>query len=287
MARLLLVAYFGKTVGGNRSWLELGPISFQPSEFAKLALILALARFLAVHPPFRNAYRLLDLIRPGLMILIPLVLIVIGRDMGSVLFFAVTSASILAFAGVDRRAVVLILLVALVGGGVGYRYLLSDHQRGRIQAFVNPEQDPRGSGYHLIQSKITVGSGRLLGKGYLKGMHSKLLYLPEKHTDFIFPVFAEEWGLAGSLVVVGLFGVLLVSGLQIASKARDRFGLFLAVGITAMLFWQVAINLGGVLGLMPLTGVTLPLLSYGGSSMVTILLSLSLLLNISMRRFMF
>src|SRR3989338_1936104 len=118
MALLLLVAWFGKTVGGNRSWLELGPISFQPSEFAKLALILALARFLAVHPPFRNAYRLLDLIRPGLMILIPLVLIVIGRDMGSVLFFAVTSASILAFAGVDRRAVVLILLVALVGGGV-------------------------------------------------------------------------------------------------------------------------------------------------------------------------
>src|SRR5262249_37080008 len=140
---------------------------------------------------------------------------------------------------------------------------------------------------HLLQSKIAVGSGQIVGKGYLKGMHNKLLYLPEKHTDFIFPVLAEEWGFVGAMVVLLLYLALLVFGINLASKAKEAFGVFLALGVTSLFFWQIAINIGGVLGLMPLTGVTLPLLSYGGSSLVTILIGISLLLNISMRRFMF
>lgn len=284
---LVLVLFFGKTVAGNRSWLQIGSFTFQPSEIAKLGLVLVLARYLADHPPLKRGYQVLELLKPGLLVGVPQGLIVWGRDMGSAIFFAVTAGSLLLFAGIERRAIILLVVFALLGGGVAYRYLLNDHQRARISAFLNPERDPRGAGYHLLQSKITVGSGRIVGKGYLKGMHSKLLYLPEKHTDFIFPVLAEEWGIVGSLGVMGLIGIVLVSGLQIASRARDRFGLFLALGVTAILFWQIAINLGGVLGLMPLTGVTLPLLSYGGSSMVTLLVGVGLLLNISVRRFMF
>lgn len=284
---LLLVLFYGKTVAGNRSWLSLGPVTFQPSEFAKLAMAAALARYLSDHPPHKQAYGFFELIRPLFIAGAPLLLIVLGKDMGSALFFLLASASILLFSRIQRRVLFAFLVLLMVGGAVSYKFLLSGHQRSRIEAFLNPEEDPRGKGYHLLQSKITVGSGRLFGKGYLRGMHSKLLYLPEKHTDFIFPVLAEEWGFFGSVAVVGLYLLLLIFGIQIASKARERFGIFLGLGIVAIFFWQVAINLGGVLGLIPLTGVTLPLLSYGGSSMVTILIGISLLLNISMRRFMF
>lgn len=284
---LLLVVFFGKTVAGNRSWLSLGPVTFQPSEFAKLTLMAALSRYLADHPAAQKTYDRTELIRPALFSGLPLILIVLGKDMGSALFFLAVSASLLVFAGIERRTLLLLLVLLTIGGGVAYRFVLSGHQRSRIEAFLNPGEDPRGRGYHLIQSKITVGSGRIFGKGYLKGMHSKLLYLPEKHTDFIFPVLAEEWGFVGATTVFGLYVLLMVFGVQIASKAKERFGVFLGVGLTLLVFWQVAINLGGVLGLMPLTGVTLPFLSYGGSSLLTMLIAVSLLLNISMRRFMF
>lgn len=284
---LVVVLYYGKEVAGNRNWLVLGPLTMQPSELAKIAFVIALARFFAEHPPFQRGYRLREIMRPLLLLLLPLVLIVLGRDVGSGLFLVLTFGSLVLFAGVRRNVVAVSLLVALVGGVGVYKKVLSGHQRGRIEAFLHPEEDPKGRGYHLLQSKITVGSGRLVGKGYLKGMHNKLQYLPERHTDFIFPVLAEEWGFLGSSVVLGLYLALLVIGIQLASKAKERFGVFLAIGITALFFWQIAINLGGVLGLLPLTGVTLPLLSYGGSSLVTILCGVGLLMNISMRRFMF
>ncbi len=284
---LVLVLFFGKTVAGNRSWLILGPLTFQPSEFAKLALILILSRTLADSPPATGAYRFSELIRPGLLIGIPLTLIILGRDLGSAVFFLVASFSMLFFAKIQKKILIILIGISLVGGAVAYQFVLSPHQRTRIESFLNPGADPRGTGYHLLQSKITVGSGRILGKGYLKGLHSKLLYLPEKHTDFIFPVLAEEWGFVGSLVLLSLYVALLIFGLEIASKARERFGVFLGIGLVLIFFWQIAINLGGVLGLMPLTGVTLPLLSYGGSALVSNLLAISLLLNISMRRFMF
>ncbi|MBI2981174.1 MAG: rod shape-determining protein RodA [Deltaproteobacteria bacterium] len=284
---LILVVFFGKTVAGNRSWLVAGPLTFQPAEFAKLTLIFVLARYLSDHLKEKGGYGFSDLLLPGLLSVVPLVLIIFGKDLGSAIFFFVVSTTLFLFVGIQKRVILSGIVFLLVSGGVAYQFVLSTHQKARVEAFVNPGSDPQGKGYHLLQSKITVGSGRLLGSGYLKGMHSKLLFLPEKHTDFIFPVLAEEWGFLGSATVLVLYILLLVFGLEVARKARDRFGFFLALGVTVLFFWQIVINLCGVLGLMPLTGVTLPLLSYGGSSLVTVLMGIGLLLNVSMRRFMF
>ncbi len=283
---LLAVLFFGKEVAGNKNWLVIGPLTMQPSEIAKIAFIIAMARFLSDHPSMKG-YRLTSLMIPVLMLLPPLVLIVMGKDIGSSLFLVLCFISLILFAGVRRNVLVLSMILGLAAMVGVYHKVLSPHQKLRIEAFLHPEADPKGKGYHLLQSKITVGSGRVFGKGYLKGMQNKLLYLPEKHTDFIFPVLAEEWGFVGCSIVLSLYLALLIFGVQLASKAKERFGVFLAMGVTALFFWQIVINLGGVLGLMPLTGVTLPLLSYGGSSLVTMLAGISVLLNISMRRFMF
>lgn len=283
---LVMVLFFGKEVAGNRNWLMIGPFTMQPSEFAKIAFIIALAKYLADHPT-STGYGVKRLLGPLALLLPPLVLILLGKDIGSSLFLLLTFGSLVMFAGIRVKVLLLCLAIGAVGAVGMYKKVLSGHQKARIEAFLHPDEDPKGMGYHLIQSKIAVGSGQALGKGYLKGMHNKLLYLPEKHTDFIFPVLAEEWGFVGSSVVLALYLAILIFGIQLASKAKEAFGIFLALGVTALFFWQVAINLGGVLGLMPLTGVTLPLLSYGGSSLVTIMIGISLLLNISMRRFMF
>jgi len=283
---LALVPFFGKEVAGNRNWLVIGPFTMQPSEFAKIAFIVAMARFLADYPTSKG-YGFLGLLRPLAILLPPLLLILVGKDIGSSLFLLLTFASLMMFAGIRWKIFLVCVLIGVVGSVGMYKKILSGHQKARIAAFLHPDEDPKGRGYHLLQSKIAVGSGQIMGKGYLKGMHNKLLYLPEKHTDFIFPVLAEEWGFLGSIVVLLLYLSILVFGITLASKAKEAFGVFLALGVTALFFWQIAINIGGVLGLMPLTGVTLPLLSYGGSSLVTILIGISLLLNISMRRFMF
>jgi rod shape determining protein RodA len=286
MLLLLLVPFFGKEVAGNRNWLVIGPFTMQPSEFAKIAFIIALARYLSDHPTSRG-YGFAGLLRPLAILLPPLVLILMGKDIGSSLFLILTFASLVMFSGIRVKVLLICIVIGVVGSVGMYKKVFSGHQKARIEAFLHPDEDPKGRGYHLLQSKISVGSGQIFGKGYLRGMHNKLLYLPEKHTDFIFPVLAEEWGFAGSMLVMALYLAILVFGIQLASKAKESFGIFLALGVTALFFWQIAINIGGVLGLMPLTGVTLPLLSYGGSSLVTILIGISLLLNISMRRFMF
>jgi len=283
---LLLAILLGQSVRGTHGWLRMGPFSMQPAEFAKMAYILVAARFFANNPN-PDGYTLGDLWRPGLLMLASFVLIVMQGDMGSSLFLVCIFVSMALFAKVRRRTIIVCaLLVVVVGWGV-YSFGLKEYQRDRIFTFVHPEADIKGSGYHLMQSKIAVGSGRLFGKGYLKGNINKLRYLPERHTDFIFPVFAEEWGLVGSLVLLALYAALLLMGIDIGSHSRDRFGAFVAIGVVSLLFWQLAVNLGGVLGLMPLTGVTLPLMSYGGSSMIAIMASIGLLFSIHRRRFMF
>ncbi len=284
---LVAVIFFGKEVAGNKNWLQIGPLTLQPAELAKVAFIMVFARYLSDYPPSNKSYSFKELIVPGILVFVPFFLILLGKDIGSSLFMLLTFTTLITFTGVQKKIIIIGVILALVGGGIAYKTFLSDRQKSRISAFVDPDADPKGKGYHLIQSKIAVGSGQVWGKGYLKGMHNKLQYLPEKHTDFIFPVLAEEWGFLGSVVVLSLYLSLIIIGIQLASKAKERFGVFLALGVTALFFWQIAINLGGVLGLMPLTGVTLPLLSYGGSSLVTILIGVSFLMNISMRRFMF
>ncbi len=285
-ALLVLAFVLGSAVRGTHGWLKLGPFSLQPAEFAKIAYILLAARFFADHPN-PDGYALIDLWKPGIAMIVPFALIILQGDLGSALFLMLIFISMSLFAKVRRRTLIICTVVGIIAAGSFYMFGLKDYQRDRIFTFFNPEADVRGSGYHLVQSKIAVGSGKILGKGYLKGNINKLRYLPERHTDFIFPVFAEEWGFIGSIIVLGLYTALLVMGVEVGAKARDRFGAFVAIGVVSLLFWQIAINLGGVLGLMPLTGVTLPLMSYGGSSMVAILASLGFLFNIHMRRFRF
>lgn len=285
---VLLVAtiFFGTEIHGARGWLRLGPMSLQPAEFAKLAYLLIAARYFSDHPE-PDGYGFWELLRPLILMIVPFALIIAQKDMGSALFLICIFGTMAFFARVRRQTLIACVIMASVGAGGVYTFALKPYQRDRIVNFLHPEANLKGSGYQLMQSKIAVGSGKVFGKGYLKGNINKLRYLPERHTDFIFPVLAEEWGFAGCSVVLGLYAALLFMGVMVATKARDRFGHFLGIGVVAMIFWQVTINLGGVLGLMPLTGVTLPLLSYGGSSLVSILIGAGILLGISLRRFMF
>lgn len=286
MLLLVLVLVFGSKIYGHQSWLSLGPVRIQPSEFAKLGFIIGMARHMTTWIPGKNA-TLKDLIPSFILFLIPTLLVLLQGDLGSSLFFGLIYGTLILIHGVQKR-----ILFSLLGGlaivsVLAYFFFLSPYQKNRIATFMNPELDHKGSGYHLIQSKIAVGSGGFTGKGFLKGQTHKLKFIPERHTDFIFPVFAEEWGFLGALVVLGLFFIFFLMGLEIATRTPDRYGFYLVVGVCALFFWHLVINLGGVLGLMPLTGVPLPLFSYGGSALLTNWLGIALLLNISMRRFMF
>jgi rod shape determining protein RodA len=281
---LLGVVVFGKFAGGSRRWLVLGPVHLQPSELIKIAVVLVLAKYYSKGSD-PCGFGLRELLRPMLLTALPFALIVIQPDLGTAGLVALIAVTMTLFAKVDRRT--LILLVAAAGALVPAVWsLLKEYQRQRILTFLNPDQDPLGSGYHIIQSKIAIGSGMLFGKGYLQGTQNALSFLPEEHTDFIFSVLAEEWGAAGSIALILLFLVLILWGLSIAHGCRDPFGTLLALGITALLSWQVLINIGMTMGLMPVVGVPLPLISYGGSSTLTVGICIGLLMNISMRRFL-
>jgi rod shape determining protein RodA len=187
---------------------------------------------------------------------------------------------------IERKSLLCLIAAGLAAAVAGW-FFLKAYQKARIVAFLNPEGDPLGAGYHIIQSKIAVGSGLLFGKGFLKGTQNALSFIPEQHTDFIFSVLAEEWGFLGSALIVLLFLLLIIWGLSVALRSRDPFGTILAVGLTSVIFWQIFINVAMELALLPVVGVPLPLISYGGSSMVTTMAAIGILLNISMRRFLF
>ncbi|MDX1386929.1 MAG: rod shape-determining protein RodA [bacterium] len=283
---LLAVLFFGTTVGGQKNWLVLGPIRLQPSELTKLGVILMLARYYSKLPEGESRH-LRSIWKPLGILGLPLLLILVERDLGSAIFFVLIGFSFFFFTGLQKRFLATGLILMTLAGLTGYQFFLKDYQRARIQTFLHPEQDAQGRGYHLMQSKIAVGSGQGLGKGYLKGNLNKLKFLPERHTDFVFPVLAEEWGFLGSLIFLSAFSLFLFLLLQTAGKVGDPFGALIIVGITAWLFWQWVFNMGGVLGLVPLAGVTMPFLSYGGSALLTNLLALGLVLNVSMRRYVF
>ena len=284
MLLLVWVLVFGKLAGGSRRWLVLGPLSLQPSELAKLAIILALAKYFSKDATTRG-YTLVELMRPMILIGIPFVLIVIQPDLGTAGLLLLIAFAITVFVKIERKSFLILLTsCGLIAPLIWF--FLKDYQKRRILVFLNPDRDPLGAGYHIIQSKIAIGSGFISGKGYLKGTQNALSFLPEEHTDFIFSVLAEEWGFAGSIILVVLFIALIFWGLNIAQGCREPFGTILAVGITAMIFWQVIINIGMTMGLMPVVGVPLPFVSYGGSSVLTTSICLGLLFNISMRRFL-
>ena len=284
---LLLVAVLllGKMGGGARRWLIIGQISIQPSELAKLTVIFILARYFSRVPTIRG-YTLRELIAPFLLIAVPCALVMNQPDLGTAIHIALIAGVITVFIKIERRSFITLLASLALAGPVVWS-LLKAYQKKRILTFLNPDRDPLGSGYHIIQSKIAIGSGMFSGKGFLKGTQNALSFLPEQHTDFIFSVLAEEWGFLGGFLVLVIFMLLLIWGLHVAFGCRDMFGMIVSVGITAMIFWQVIINVGMVMGLMPVVGVPLPFVSYGGSSIVTTMISMGILMNIRMRRFLF
>jgi rod shape determining protein RodA len=291
---LLLVMVFGKTGMGAQRWLAIGPFAFQPSEFAKLSLTLALARYFAEDPK-RGGYELRDLVIPGIMVIVPLVLVLKQPDLGTALMLLLTSSLIVMVAGIRARSVVIVLVIGAVIASavflvppVRHRIWgkLKPYQQNRIRAFVDPGSDPLGSGYHANQSKIAVGSGQIFGKGFRQGTQSQMAFLPERHTDFIFAVLSEEHGFIGASLLVILYLVLLLAGVDTAKNAKDRIGVLMAGGIVSMISLYVFINVGMAAGIVPVVGVPLPLVSYGGTSIITTFLALGLLLNIQTRRFM-
>jgi len=282
---LLVVLLFGKTTMGATRWIDFGFFNLQPSEIMKVVIIITLARYFSERGNFRG-HSLVELAPPFLLLGVPALLIMKQPDLGTAMLVLFIGGSIALFSGI-RKSALTVLAVLGSAGAVGGWFLLRDYQKERIRTFLNPERDPLGSGYHIIQSKIAVGSGGIFGKGFMKGTQSQLSFLPERHTDFAFSVFAEEWGFVGCLLLLLLYLLVILWGIYIARRASDRFGMFLALGVVAMLFWHIVVNLGMVIGLLPVVGVPLPLFSYGGTSMVTTMVGIGLLLNVSMRRFMF
>jgi rod shape determining protein RodA len=218
------------------------------------------------------------------LVLVPFLLIVRQPDLGTAFLVFLIASSMTLFVKIEKRAFLSILGFCTVIFPLVW-FFLKAYQKRRILTFLNPDRDPLGAGYHIIQSKIAIGSGMITGKGYLKGTQNSLSFLPEQHTDFIFSVFAEEWGFVGSLILIVIFLILIIWALNIAYGCRDPFGTILSVGVSAMIFWQVVVNIGMVMGLMPVVGIPLPFISYGGSSIVTMMISVGLLINVSMRRF--
>ncbi|MCA1784568.1 MAG: rod shape-determining protein RodA, partial [Desulfobacteraceae bacterium] len=281
---LISVHFFGQTGGGSRRWLVLGPVSVQPSELMKIALIISLSSFYATTVSVEGL-NFRKLIKPAILCMIPVGLIVNQPDLGTGLILLLIAGSITLFVKVEKK--VFLTLGAMGGCIVPLVWFagLKEYQKDRILTFLDPDRDPLGTGYHIIQSKIAIGSGMITGKGFLQGTQNALSFLPEQHTDFILSVLAEEWGLAGCTVLLALYFVLLFWGLNIAYNCRNMFGSILAFGITSMIFWQIFINIGMVMGLMPVVGMPLPLVSYGGSSVITNMVGFGILLNISMRKF--
>ena len=282
---LVLVLLVGKVTSGSQRWLSLGPISFQPSEVVKIALVMVFAKFFSEKSGYQE-YRLRDLWQPFLLLAIPSALILKEPDLGTALLLIVISFSMILFVKVNWKSLVILSVVALSVALLGW-FELKDYQQMRILTFLRPDMDPLGSGYHINQSKIAIGSGLLWGKGFLKGTQTRLHFLPEQHTDFAFSVLAEEWGFIGTAILLLLYLLLILRGLNIAKNSKDKFGSTLAIGIVAIVFWQVVINVGMVTGLLPVVGIPLLLFSYGGSSLISTMAAMGLLMNISMRRFMF
>lgn len=285
IALLILVLIIGKTTSGSQRWLALGPISIQPSEFAKISVVLVLAKFFGEGDRYQE-YGLRDILLPLFLIGLPAVLILKQPDLGTTLHLTAAALSILIFVRLNWKSVAILAVPTIFMSPLVW-FILKDYQKARILIFLNPDMDPLGAGYHINQSKIAIGSGQFWGKGFLHGTQTRLQFLPEQHTDFAFSVLAEEWGFFISIILLLVYLVLVLWGLNIAKDAKNRFGSLLAVGIVAIAFWQVITNVGMVTGLLPVVGIPLVLFSYGGSSIISTMAAMGLLMNISMRRFMF
>ncbi len=282
---LLLVAlFFGKSAGGAQRWIGYGPIKIQPSELSKLILVITLASFYSRKEELEG-YTLNQLIAPIILTAIPFFLILMQPDLGTALMLGIIFVSMTIFVKLRLSTYLILIGTTIISAVIAWKQFLRPYQKQRILTFLNPEGDRLGHGYQITQSKIAVGSGGKLGKGYLEGTQGHLHFLPERYTDFAFSVWGEEWGFFGSLFFLAAYFLLLVWGLNVALSAKDRFGVLLAFGVVMLVFWQAVINLLMILGFLPVVGIPLPLVSYGGSSLLTTLLAFGLVMNVRMRRF--
>jgi len=280
---LVGVEFFGETIQGSQRWLDVGPIRLQPSEVMKVALVLALARFYhdlpadKVNSPF-------GLLTPLFLIGVPAALILHQPDLGTTVLLIATGVVIVFLSGLSWKIIAGAMGMAAVGIPLLLRFGLEDYQRARILTFLNPEDDPMGAGYQILQSKIALGSGGLTGKGFMEGTQSHLNYLPEKQTDFIFTMLGEEFGLVGGLAILGIYALVLANAVAIATSCKSKFHRLLVMGIATTFALYVFINTGMVTGMLPVVGVPLPLISYGGTVMLTVLFGFGLILGAHIHR---
>lgn len=279
---LIAVEFIGTTGMGGMRWLDLGVIRVQPSELMKVAVVLALARY--YHGvSLEEARKLKSLIIPAFLIFVPSVLIIRQPDLGTTILLVAGGIAIIFMAGMKSWLFWLGGIGGIAAIPIGWRFL-HDYQKDRVLIFLNPERDPLGAGYQITQAKIAAGSGGMFGKGYLNGTQSHLNFLPEMKTDFIFSVLLEEFGMMGGAIIISLYMILLTYALMVAVSCRNQFGRLLAMGLAFTLFLYVFINIGMVMGLLPVVGVPLPMVSYGGSAMLTMMIAYGLILSISLNR---
>ncbi|VAX77048.1 Peptidoglycan glycosyltransferase MrdB [Serratia symbiotica] len=278
---LILVDIFGQVSKGAQRWLDLGFVRFQPSEIAKIAVPLMLARFMnrdACPPSLNNIGNAL------VLILVPVFLVAVQPDLGTSLLIAVSGLCVLFLSGMSWKLIVITVVLLAAFIPLLWFFFMHGYQRDRVMMLLDPERDPLGAGYHIIQSKIAIGSGGLLGKGWLHGTQSQLEFLPERHTDFIFAVLAEELGLIGVLVLLALYLLVIMRGLMIAAKAQTTFGRLIVGSLMIILFVYVFVNIGMVSGIVPVVGVPLPLVSYGGSSLIVLMAGFGIIMSIHTHR---
>ena len=278
---LVAVMFVGQTALGAQRWIQIGPISLQPSEFSKLIMIVCLASILEQRIGQLNSFQ--DLLPIAAYVGLPFILVLKQPDLGTSLVFMAIFLGMIIVCGIRWRILFGLCVAGIASMPIIWQFM-KDYQKMRIMVFLDPNVDPLGSGYHIIQSKIAIGSGMLFGKGLFQGTQSQLNFLPENHTDFIFAVVGEEFGFVGAVILLLLYLIVFWRGLQIARSASDVFGRLLAVGITSMLAFHVLVNVGMTTGIMPVTGIPLPLMSYGVSALTTDILAIAILMNIHMRK---
>jgi rod shape determining protein RodA len=280
---LVYVLFFGAVRGGSRRWIDFGPLNLQPSEFAKATLALVLAKFFGDRQ--RGAPQRGDLLIAGAIAAVPFLVIVRQPDLGTAATLLPVLFAVAYVAGMPMRIFGILALVGVLAAPIAWKFALQDYQKERISTFLDPSQDAKGAGYQQIQARITTGSGGLKGKGFMQGTQGQLRFLPVAHNDFIFSVLAEEHGFIGVLVTLGLYLFVILRSLEAARLAKDRLGAYLVLGVLASFTFQVIYNITMSAGLAPVKGLTLPLMSYGGSSMIATLAGFGLILNVRMRRF--
>jgi rod shape determining protein RodA len=281
---LVLVFILGKDIRGSSRWIAIGSFGFQPSEFMKLFLIIALAKYLH-DDPRTEARGLPDLVAPAALTALPTFLVLKQPDLGTALIHLLIFVTVCLLTKIRWQTLVGIVVGGAVALPLLWGYVLKDYQKQRILVFLNPEANLLGAGWHAHHARVAIGAGGFRGQGFMQGTQNQFHFLPDQHSDFPFAVFAEDWGFVGCFVLVCLYGFLVLWAIRIAATAKDRFGAVLAIGVGALIFWHALFNLGMVTGLLPVVGVTLPLFSAGGSSVLTIMLGIGLLMNVSMRRF--